>query len=125
MNTLEQHVHDIAKREGIEVVYRGSGLAYRRKRRITIAPILGQVSYLIALHELGHVLGPNPGLRLAQEAAAWKWALDHSIVEPTPASYRSIVRRLDSYGRRAERWANMKRPPEFDEFLNRMRVAAQ
>src|SRR5262245_55175083 len=113
------HVERLAERYDIEIVVGDniSARASRRKRRIKIKPIRGQVTYLVALHEMGHVVGPNPSLRLSQEVEAWKWALDHSVVEPTPASYRSIHRSLVSYSRRQERWASMKRPEDFDRFL--------
>lgn len=123
MSDLEQHIQTIAESEGVEVIHRGSGRACRSQRWVSITPVRGQVSYLVALHELGHVLGPNPPLRLSQEAAAWKWALDNTIVEPTTASYRSILRRLDSYLGRAQRWKNMQIPDDFMDFLGRIENA--
>jgi hypothetical protein len=121
MNTYENHIHDLAKSHEVEVIYRGNGRACRSKRWITIPPIKGQVTYLLALHELGHIVGPNPRLRLEQEVEAWRWALDHAECDPTPATIRSIVRRLESYERRARRWKNMQTPPEFIAYLERLR----
>jgi len=62
------------------------------------------VSYFVALHELGHVLSRgNASLRqLEREADAWRFALRHALVEPTPATARSLLRSLESYLRRAE-----------------------
>lgn len=64
----------------------------------------GQVSYFVALHELGHVLSRgNASLRqLEREADAWRFALRHALVEPTPATARSLLRSLESYLRRAQ-----------------------
>jgi hypothetical protein len=75
-----------------------------RRARVVVPPVRGQVSYLVALHELGHVLSRgNASLRqLEREADAWRFALRHSLVEPTAATARSLLRSLDSYLRRAE-----------------------
>lgn len=67
-------------------------------------------SYLVALHEIGHVIGPNPRLRLDQEVAAWDWALAHSRFEPTDACWRMIGRALGSYVARAVRRPGMRLP---------------
>jgi hypothetical protein len=69
-----------------------------------VPPVRGQVSYFVALHELGHVLSRgNASLRqLEREADAWRFALGHSLVDPTPATARSLLRSLESYLRRAE-----------------------
>jgi hypothetical protein len=113
-----QHVIDLADQHGVTVVIRGGGIAYRRRREITIPPIKGQVTYLLALHELGHIaIRPEPPLRLAQEAAAWRWALANTIEEPTPATYRSILRCLHGYRQRQQRWASMKESPEVDALI--------
>jgi hypothetical protein len=114
---LAHNVEWLARQYNIEIVHRGRGAAMRRSRRITIPPVRGRMSYLVALHEIGHIVGRNPPLRLSQEVAAWEWALEHSIVEPTVANYRSIHRSLENYSRRQQRWASMKRPVEFDAFL--------
>jgi hypothetical protein len=80
-------------REGRESLKRPGG-----KLEISIPPIRGQVSYFIALHEIGHLVGRGRSApRLESEANAWIWALDHSVVEPTPATLRSISRRLSGY----------------------------
>jgi hypothetical protein len=118
---LAAHVHQLAEQHGVEVVYQGRGIGYRRERRITIPDVRGRVTYLTALHELAHVVGPNPDRRLEQEIAAWKWALDNSVIEPTPATYRSILRCLENYRSRAERWASMVIPGGYDEYLEELR----
>lgn len=62
-----------------------------------------QVTYLIALHELGHLIAPgNRGKKqLEREAHAWRWAFDRSLVAPTPHTCKRIFDYLSSYHRRA------------------------
>ena len=72
----------------------------------------GQVTYFIALHEVGHLIGPGrSGTRLEKEAAAWRWALASSLVEPTDACRRRIGKRLRSYVTWAELRQHRRRPP--------------
>ena len=85
------------------------GRAYRavpsrgRRARIWIPEIRGQISYLIALHELGHIVsrGNRSMRQLEAEADAWRWALEHSLVEPTQHSYGRLHSYLESYLHRA------------------------
>ncbi len=121
---LESHILQLAAEHGVEVVYRGRGRAARRARRITVSAVRGRATYLVALHELGHVLGPNPRRRLEQEVAAWEWALSQTIVEPTTANYRKILRALESYRLRAARRKDMVTPPAFLDYLELMRGLA-
>ncbi len=112
---LEEHVRALAARRGVEVEFSASRRARafraapsrRLRARIVVPPVRGQVSYLVALHELGHLLSPgNRSLRqLEREADAWRFALRHSLVEPTPATARSLLRSLESYLLRAQRRA--------------------
>lgn len=113
---LEAHVEEIcaenrihvsgASRRGRAIRYVGGDL------EISIPEIRGQVSYLVALHEIGHLIGPGRSApRLESEANAWAWALDVSCVEPTAASLRSIGKRLDGYLRWAQARQHRQRPP--------------
>jgi hypothetical protein len=109
---LQRHVHAIAEQGNVELVISAtrrprairSSPSRGRRARVVVLPVRGQVSYLVALHELGHVLSRgNASLRqLEREADAWRFALRHSLVEPTAATARSLLRSLDSYLRRAE-----------------------
>jgi hypothetical protein len=99
---MEAHVEDLCSEYGIELIgasSRGRAIRWRGGRlEISIPPIRGQVSYLIALHEIGHLVGRGRSApRLESEANAWLWALDHSVVEPSQATLRSISRRLRGY----------------------------
>jgi hypothetical protein len=109
---LERHVHTLAARGNVELVVSATrrARAFRaspsrgRRARVVVPPVRGQVSYFVALHELGHVLSRgNASLRqLEREADAWRFAFRHALVEPTPATARSLLRSLESYLRRAE-----------------------
>lgn len=94
--------------------YRGG--ASPSSRRIRTPAVRGQVSYLIALHEIAHVVLPSEDGLLRTEAACWRWALDHSLVEPTPRTRRSLCRRLLSYLARALRREPATVPPPGDDF---------
>ena len=115
---LDAHVDQLCAEYRIERLHGGGGRAIRRGRRetatlhIRIAPVRGQVTYFVALHEIGHLVGRGrSGPRLEKEAAAWRWALRNAIVEPTDAARRSMGRRLRSYVRWAELRQHRRRPP--------------
>ena len=107
---LRRQVLDLAAANGIEILNgSGRGRAYRgmpsrgRAARIRVPEIRGQVSYFVALHELGHLVarGNRSLPQLEAEAQAWRWALDHSLVEPTPTTRARIRTYLRSYYERA------------------------
>lgn len=130
--TPEDEVMYLCAGAGITIEwYTGGGRAIRSRRLVRLSPVRGEVSYLVALHEIGHVLGSNPPLRLDQEVAAWEWALDHYDQEPTSAAWRSIAKRLDSYRRSYERPTWDGRPSRrrvtdrFLRFLDRVELAAE
>lgn len=84
----------------------------RRTIAIRIPPVRGQVTYFVALHEIGHLVGPGrSGTRLEKEAAAWRFALRESVVEPSDACRRRIGKRLRSYVTWAELRQHRRRPP--------------
>jgi hypothetical protein len=113
---MEAHVEDLCRQNGIELVgssSRGRAIRWRGGRlEISIPPIRGQVSYFIALHEIGHLIGPGRSKpRLESEANAWLFALEHCVVEPTPATKRSISRRLRGYLEWARNRQHRQVPP--------------
>jgi hypothetical protein len=102
VDEMEAHVEELCARHGIELAgasSRGRAIRWQGGRlEISIPPIRGQVSYFIALHEIGHLVGRGRSApRLESEANAWIFALEHTVVEPTPATLRSISRRLRGY----------------------------
>ena len=115
---LDRHVDALCGAHGIVRLNgsRGGAEVHRRGRKrtkaIRIPPVRGQVTYFVALHELGHLVGPGrSGRRLEKEAAAWRWALAASLVEPTDACRRRIGKRLRSYLTWAELRQDRRFPP--------------
>lgn len=101
---LANHVQALCARHGIAVIERRSrgGWASKRGRTISIKPVKTERTYIIALHEIGHIVGRNrSGRRLEQEAAAWDFVREESIVPLSPASYAFMLRCLHSYLQRA------------------------
>ena len=83
-----------------------------RRLEIRVPPVRGQVSYFVALHEIGHLVGQGrSGRRLESEEAAWRFALTEALVAPTDTTRRRIGKRLRSYVTWAELRARRRRPP--------------
>ena len=104
---MDSHIAQLCHDHGIELSgssARGRAIRWRGGRlQISIPEIRGQVSYFIALHEIGHLVGRGRSApRLEAEANAWLWALEHTAFEPTQATLRSISKRLLGY----LEWAN-------------------
>ncbi len=69
-------------------------LAAPKDRVVVMVPIVDDVTYGIALHEMGHIVAPGghstepvdreavPGMEqlLGQEDAAWRWAIETALV---------------------------------------------
>lgn len=116
---LDAHVDRLCAEHGIKRESGGRrgtafrrGPAGRRTPHIRIPPIKSQVTYAVALHEIGHLVGPGrSGTRLEKEAAAWRWALANSIIELSDATRRSAGRRLRSYVTWAELRQHRRTPP--------------
>lgn len=119
---LDLHVTALCARHGITRAD-GRGRAVLRRVRyrdgrversleVRIPPVRGQVSYFVALHEIGHLVGDGrSGRRLEKEAAAWRYALREALVEPTDATRRRLGRRLRSYVGWAQQRARRRQPP--------------
>jgi hypothetical protein len=115
---LDRHVDELCELHGIVRLSGSRGRAEVRRQNgrravaIRIPPIRGQVTYFVALHEIGHLIGPGrSGTRLEKEAAAWRFALREARVAPTDVSRRRIGRRLRSYVIWAELRQHRRRPP--------------
>lgn len=112
MNYAE-HVSRICKIEGITVESHSSGgRAFRRKRLIKIRPVKSDITYAVALHEIGHILGPRQsGTRLDKEVGAWEWAQANAI-NWTAAMSKKRAACLQSYLAKVARTPRMKRPTD-------------
>jgi hypothetical protein len=113
---MEAHVEELCAAHGIDLTgssARGRAIRWRGGRlEISIPPIKGQVSYFIALHEIGHLVGKGRSApRLEAEANAWLWALENTAVSPTDATLRSISKRLRGYLLWAQNRQHRRVPP--------------
>lgn len=118
--TLADHVRRVALENDVAVeeipgFYRGR--AWRSRRTIRIAPVKSGSTYAIALHELGHILGPQTGNRLNREWQAWAWAKAHAL-EWTAVMDQKMQSALQSY----LRWCNRRKgawvpPPDHPVWL--------
>jgi hypothetical protein len=118
VEALDGHIDELCRAHGIARLTGSRGRAEVRRgaggrtAAIRIPPVRGQVTYFVALHEIGHLIGPGrSGTRLEKEAAAWRWALAETLVEPTDACRRRIGKRLRSYVTWAERRRHRRHPP--------------
>jgi hypothetical protein len=97
--------HDVIIRERRSA----GGRATPSLRMISIGAVSGVVSYYVALHEIGHVIGRGRSApKLECEANAWQWAIDHAAVTPSPAVRNKIVRCLGSYHARHVRMSRSR-----------------
>ncbi len=86
----EAHVVELAKANGITIgSHSRGGRAWLRKgggAGINIRQVKSAITYAVALHELGHILGKNrSGPRLFRETAAWVWAKAAAGAQWAPA----------------------------------------
>ena len=101
---MAAHITRICRRAKITVSTASArGRAWRKSSRIAIRPVKSDITYAIALHELGHVLGVQTGKTLDKEVQAWQWARKHALVW-TDAMTQKEQASLASY----VRWANRK-----------------
>ena len=110
---MAAHVARVCKVEDI-IVERHStgGRAYRTLRKIKIRPIKSDITYCIALHEIGHILGPRQcGKRIDKETGAWEWARANAI-RWTPRMTATMRTCLMSYVNKINRSPRMTRPDD-------------
>lgn len=107
------HIARICKIEDIAIESHSSGgRAYRRQRRIKIKAVKSAVTYAVALHEIGHILGPHQtgkNTRLDKEVGAWEWAQSNALEWTDAMSAKRAVCLL-SYLAKAARSPRMKQP---------------
>jgi len=113
---MAAHVEKLVKEHKLKT--KGSnrgGRAWHKSKTISIPPVKSLVTYLLALHEIAHVVYPKAhnGTRLEKEYRAWQWTLAHSLVRKlTPQACRGIHDRLNSYVEWAKNRQHRKVPPK-------------
>ncbi|GAC1320079.1 MAG: hypothetical protein NVS2B16_25290 [Chloroflexota bacterium] len=116
---MAAHVRALCEVHGIRVLERMSygGVAWKSTRTIAIKPIKTQRTYIVALHEIGHIVGRGrSGTRLEQEAAAWAFVIAASVIPLSASTYRRMYVYLRSYLEKAQRSRRMHIPAPGQEF---------
>lgn len=105
------HIARICKIEGISIESHSTGgRAYRKRRLIKIRPVKTAITYAVALHEIGHILGARQsGTRMDKEVGAWEWA-EKNALEWTPTMSATRAKALRSYLTWAARSKQAKKP---------------
>jgi hypothetical protein len=109
IDRLRRHVTEICDLQEIEIEWQekhdGRSLG-PQMRIIQVRPIKSAVTYAVALHEIGHVLGTHQGSRrkAVRERWAWRWAKRNALVW-TPKMERTMRDCIEWY--EATKW-----PPE-------------
>jgi hypothetical protein len=96
--TYAEHVDTLLAQYGIVADWRNrtAPRSWRKSRRVRIEPVRGASTYAIALHEIGHVVGPQRGRRLDKESQAWRWA-EANAIEWTGGMARLAARCIQTY----------------------------
>ncbi len=97
-NKMKNHVLEVCKTNNIAIGSHSSGgRASRKSRCINIRPVKSSITYCVALHEIGHILGSKQSsYRLEAEAYAWQWAIDNAKTWTAPMN-RKMKKCLMSY----------------------------
>ena len=107
------HVASIIKEQRIAVQWtrgRDSSTAWRRRRCIKIQRIKCPWTYAIALHEIGHIIGPHQNaLRFCSEVGAWIYARQAAL-QWSRMMMRICHECLDSYAARYSQIQSAKMP---------------
>lgn len=109
-----EHIETLILEYGITVDWRDKtrAMSWRKERKIRISFVKGPASYATALHEIGHVVGPQRGRRIDEEAQAWRWA-EQNALEWTEPMIKTAARAVASYLKAAEEGRrSMWNPPE-------------
>lgn len=106
-----RHIERICTIESIEITkHSRGGRSWRKPRRIAIRPVKSAVTYAIALHEIGHIMGKRQsGVRLDAEVGAWEWAMANAL-QWDDTMNATMKRCLRSYLRWAASSKQAKRP---------------
>jgi hypothetical protein len=114
---MQQHVKTLTEGQDITVRWiqrPGRGQSAREWRETFVAPVKSPISYIVALHEIGHLLGRHQGSSrvMVRERWAWKWARQNALIW-APAFDRYVSESLDWYASRARSIDAKWRPAEY------------
>jgi hypothetical protein len=105
---MAAHVFNLCQQHGITIESHSSGgRSYRQSKRIMIRPVKTSITYAVAMHEIGHVLGKQGKYRLEKEKLAWDWAMANAKVW-TDVMERKMDKCLESYYKWAARHKTMR-----------------
>jgi len=92
------HISDLCETHGITVgSHSRGGRAFKKRRHINIRSVKTSVTYAMALHEIGHIIGKRrSGRRIDSETGAWEWAKENALTWTQPMN-KTMVRSLQSY----------------------------
>lgn len=125
---LTAHLRVTAELHGVRIVnqpgYTEDARAWIPQRLVKIGTIDSERDYLVALHELGHVVCQHAPARregvthrvLSEELEAWQWALAHKRCALTQAGVDEIKLCLRSYVMAATRITH----PKAEAFLRQL-----
>lgn len=107
-----RHVESLASLHAVSIEFKEGyrGRAWRKHRRIKISPVKTAVTYAIALHEMGHVVGKQSGKRIDKEVQAWEWA-EANALKWTETMIVKSARCVAWYLKMCERHRSMQLPP--------------
>jgi len=80
-----RQISDLCKQYGIKHIvlpYGKRGHGRVREKILYFPELTDEMSYLVALHEIGHVVVGLNEIKLEREADAWAWALSNSLDPP-------------------------------------------
>lgn len=105
------HIDRLLSTNQISVTWKPgtNGRSWRKTRTVRLSPVKSEITYAVALHEIGHILGDNPSTRIDREVAAWEWARTYAI-EWTGTMQAVAVKSLTSYVAWSRRHQTMKVP---------------
>lgn len=108
---LQAHITRLLVNNQISVEWKPgtSGRSWRKTRSVRLSPVKSEITYAIALHEIGHILGDYPKTRIDKEVAAWQWAKTYALTW-TPTMQAAAVKRLGNYIAWSRRHQTMRVP---------------
>jgi hypothetical protein len=115
VRAFRQHVSALCKLHNIKTIRcrrNNKAGSWRPYRKVRLALVKSAATYAVALHEIGHVIGPQYGPEINREAQAWVWARKHALEWGNP-----MKKTAAHYMRSYLDWARKNYPrrvPPFD-----------